>query len=954
MSTQIPTNTQQNTSININNSSSNILDILKSKYKQKNEIYTTLELTEGSIISLIGNDINYLNELTILAAAQNFSYYLKKNNNKGSIFISHDGSLEAIMFAKIFASALIEEKIQTYFNYENQPLNNAMAIYAAQKSKINFSYIVTFSNHIQKNMHYISFFDKKGSLLNSQKSKEINALISETNFLNLKIPNNNVPTISEKNLSTKYFEEITKNTSDWSNLDILISNPFNINSQLLFDLFKEHKANYDFVNWKKIPNKEKKITRKSLVSFKKHHKDVIINFNTDINNFEILVKHKRRWKYLTLNDLSILYIYYEKLMKEKIQDKEIFCSNLASKYIEYYANINKVSINSYNLLSEYDEKKIQNNILLATNGNNYFVSKHNTSLCSDPIINIKIFLNLIAYFKKANKNLYQVLSEIYQSNGIFYFNSKKEKIDIESANTFFYKVKNLKEINNLKVVKINHCEESLMSLELVLEDKTIINLEYSRNINQLVSNISVWNQEAATKTAEDDFMNLIVKEKKIMSELNSLKETFDVKKISWYGFLKYAILVALFISLIILMFTFVLGGDTGLWNNVLAFLQNQKDFSYLLPFFILIILIYVLLYCLIDKWLFKKLNQKVKLRHLWISNMISICISAITPLIYGGESVSYWYLRRKKIDGPSIAAIFLIKSLFTQINFIVFSLIFMPIGFVSFYGHILNQEQGPFIIVLVIIGTILDGFAAIMISLLAFSSRLTSFLAKKINHLIEWIPFIVSKSSLERGSQLKYQFTNINIASKKIFYYNKPYKNFLIFLETLALYFAIKVIDLGVICALIGNFLQGDWLTASIKMLSGSTMVRSINALNLVIPSGIGISDWATKEILGSMFKANNGGAPFYSVEVFQTLSRIIFTFGVVILSASMLLTIFIGESRIDKYNKIKKTLTPEEIAQGKIKITTTFYSFAIIPWILGIITCIIVWYLILHFVIFV
>ena len=178
-------------------------------------------------------------------------------------------------------------------------------------------------------------------------------------------------------------------------------------------------------------------------------------------------------------------------MKEKIQDKEIFCSNLASKYIEYYANINKVSINSYNLLSEYDEKKIQNNILLATNGNNYFVSKHNTSLCSDPIINIKIFLNLIAYFKKENKNLYQVLSEIYQSNGIFYFNSKKEKIDIESANTFFYKVKNLKEINNLKVVKINHCEESLMSLELVLEDKTIINLEYSRNINQLVSNISV-------------------------------------------------------------------------------------------------------------------------------------------------------------------------------------------------------------------------------------------------------------------------------------------------------------------------------------------------------------------------------------------------------------------------------------------------------------------------------
>lgn len=953
MPSKISRNTQQNTSVNIN-SSSNILDILKSKYKQKKEVYTTLELVEGSIVSLIGNDVNYLNELTILAAAQNFSYYLKKNNNKGSIFVSHDGSLEAIMFAKVFASALIEEKIKAYFNYENQPLNNAMAVYTAQKSKINFSYIVTFSNHIQKNMHYISFFDKKGSLLNSQKSKEINALISETNFLNLKIPNNNVPTINETNLNERYYKEVSQNTTDWSDVNILLSNPFNINSSLLKNLFEDHKANYDFISWKKYPNKEKKITRKSLMSVKKNQKDVIINFNSDINNFEILVKHKRRWKYLTLNDLSILYIYYEKLMKEKIQDKKIFCSTLTSKYIEYYANLNKISTNTYNSLLEYNDKEFKNNILLATNGNNYFISKHNTSLCSDPVINIKIFLNLIAHFKKENKNLYQILNQIYQSNGIFYFNSKREKIDIESANIFFYKIKNLKKINNLRIIKCIHKEESLMSLEIVLEDKTIINLEYFKNINLLVSNISVWNQEAASQNIEDDFMNLIVKEKKIMSELNSLRETLDVKKVSWYGILKYFILASLFVALIILMFTFILGGDKGLWDNILSFLRVQKDFAYLIPVFILIVSVYVCLYGLIDKFLFMKLNQKVKLKHLWVSNMISICISAITPLIYGGESVGYWYLRRKKIDGSSIAAIFLIKSLFTQINFILFSLVFMPIGFVNFYGSILNQEQGPIIIVLVIIGTILDSFAAIMISLLAFSTKLTSFLAKKINHLIEWIPFIVSKSSLERGTQLKYEFTNINTASKKIFYYNKTYKNFLIFLAMLLSYFLIKVIDLGVIYALIGNFLQGEWFIASIKMLSGNTMVRSINALNFVIPSGIGISDWATKEILGSLFKSNNGGEAFYSVEVFQTLSRIIFTFGLVILSAFMLLTVFIGESRIDKYNKIKKTLTQEEIAQGNIKIKTTFYSFAIIPWILGIITCIIVWYLILNFVIFI
>lgn len=53
------------------------------------------------------------------------------------------------------------------------------------------------------------------------------------------------------------------------------------------------------------------------------------------------------------------------------------------------------------------------------------------------------------------------------------------------------------------------------------------------------------------------------------------------------------------------MFTFVLGGDKGLWNNVLSFLKVQKDFAYLLPFLILIVSLYICSFSLVDKLLFK-------------------------------------------------------------------------------------------------------------------------------------------------------------------------------------------------------------------------------------------------------------------------------------------------------------------------------------------------------------
>lgn len=939
------------------NSQHKILDFLQFKSKLKNNDFTTLELVNGTILSLVGDSIHQLNEFTIASIAQNFATYIKKQNNsfKENIFVSHDGSLDGLLFSKIFASILISEDVNAYFNYDNKPLNDSLAIYVAQKSEINFNYVVTFTNQIKKNFHSISFFHKNGLHLNSTQSKDINSLISETNFLNLEIPNINVPSIKENNLVEEYINEIKLN-KNLGNLNIAISDPFLFNSKLI-ETMLGNKAKYRFIDWKnKNPKNKNSVTRRSFLKTFRSKSNIIFNFTTDINNCEIIVKHKNRWKFISLNDLSLIYIYYKSLTTpNQLSHKQIHSSYLSSKYIGYYAS--KLGIKHNECLPFFDNNSIdqKDEILLSTNGTNYLITEHNKTLCSDPLINIQLALEMANYFFEKKQNLYQVLTSIYINNGIFHFRSENMKMELDSANIFFNRLKNLKTINGSKIVKVKQNESVQLSIEFHLQDKTIIYFEYLRNINQIYSNISVWNtNDQKNKNYDDIFMDLIIKEKNIINELNCLQETLNVTKFSWKGFIKYSVFVILFIALFYLMITFILGGDRNLWNLVGEYIRKEKMFSYFFPIFILWITIWVFISCWADKLILNRLNEKSNLRHLWVSNMISICISSITPLIYGGESVGYWYLRRKGMKNSSIGAMFLIKSLFTQINFIIFSTIFVPIGFVNLYNSIIESQSGVILIVLVILGTIFDIFSAIMISLLTFSSRLTSSLARIIGVLIEWIPFIISRDSNEKGSRLKYEFTSINLATKKIFQSDYWYKDVLFCIEILSFHFFFKIFDLSNIFAISGNFLLENNASIYLDLIVGQIMVRSVNAINFIVPSGIGISDWAYKNILETLFRGNNASddsVAFYSITVFQTLTRIIFTFGIVILSALMLLTIFIGESRIDKYNKIKKTLTPEEISHGNVKVKTKFYSFSFIPWLLGIVVIVVAWILICKFV---
>lgn len=927
----------------------------------KENFVLSLEIINGTIEAKIGIGTSLLNEYTIVSIAQSYSIYLKKNNLK-NIFVSHDGTFYGILLSKVFASTLINEKINAYFSYDNMPLNDAISVWIANNSSIKFDGVVAFSQLLNKKNYKISLFNEKGLYLSSNISREINSYIENTNYLNLNIPKENVPFLKDNNID-EYKDFIKISNLDISNISVLMSNTNNINKLILENFFNKNSIKNKTLNLKKDRTyTANSIARRAILKSLNKKSDVLINF-LDNNFFEFIIKHKHRKKFLSYNELSLIYLYYQlNFIKEtkNIECKKIFVSNDTNNFIEYYAgtkSIKCLKINS--IYSEFIESN-NKNILFATNGKNYFITDKNQTLCSDPLLNIKIFLELVSFFKRKGKTLYDVLVEIYQNEQKYYrHNVIEESMDVETVGRFFLCLENTKKLNNQKIIRIKKSTDQTKAMQIILEDKTSVVLEYNKNEKKLRTVFSIWsnnnNNNVIRKYEDKFFVELVVKEKNYINSLNELKENnWNVAKFSWKSFTKYSIFVTLLSLLFFFTFKFILDSDFQLFTQIKELLKADKFFAYMLPAFIFIVIFPILINCWSVKRMMILLDEKVKIKHIIISQIIGICLSIITPMVYGGESVGYWYLRRKGVQRPSIAAMYLVQSLLFQITIVLFSLTFVPLAFIIFLPNLLNNNPNSItILILIFFGIVFDMFASLMISLLTFNKRMQFFIVKNLNKFIEWVPFFVTRDSVSRGAKLQYEFTNINKAAKKIFGSHVWYINILLVLEMLSYRILVRLIDVSVIMALAGNMLKQNNIKGYFYMIAGWALIRAINALNFVIPDGLGIVDWSVKSILVAIFVDGANVADinsFKNINVYQTLNRVLFTISWLIISAFLLMTVYIGEFRIDKYKRIKKTLSEEEIKLGNIKTKTTFYKQSICYWIICLFGIISAWYLIYNY----
>ena len=954
--------------INVNNTDVNV--ILKSLQKitnskdKLNVVDSSLEMINGKIISEINNSSGSINDLTISNIGDQYVFFLKeqKIENKSFLVVS-DGNFDAKVFSQIFASYLKAYNIKVFFTPINETSNLGANFSNLDES---FGGMISFSLHrFQKNFLSISFLNENGAFLSQSQSELFNYNSNNTLDLNLRVYDEKIDLLPlfdvDKYISTLPLEQ------DLSNLEISINNSYNMNPEIIQKFFHRNKIKYAETK-NSNPNKNKNIKKAIFSSIRRKH-DVALSLFPGNNYFEIAVRHKKQYKFFNMNDLTAIYLYYQtkylQTDKDYWQDKYIVGNISTSDLISEIAKKNNIKMKEYQVFySEiYVNKDLDANMLFATNGTNYFISSGQKNYISDPFYNLQIFLEMISFFKSQNKSLYDIMVEIIAEYGVFRHSINEQIIDDATVRKFFNILSKDMKLADQKIIrfdKINTNNNNIKIFKAILADKTKVSFVHSKRTNSLMIYLSlkfVDKKEEFKKSKKskkiisldknDNYMNLIIQEKKIIEAIKLFKDDYSKKTFNWKDFLKYFVFIAIFILIFVILFTTLYSGTdqtSTIFDKINELIQTNSFLMYSLPFILLMFMFPIICNSILIGRMLKVQGQKVKIRHLIISSSIAVVISNITPLSVGGDIASYWYLKRKSFEKESLIATFLASSLLYQVVGALISLIFIPMGLFA-YSDILfsGSAESTIIMIMVLIGFSSNVIAASFIAVFSFSRSAQSLFIKSWIKLIEFNPFIVSRDSSFKAASFKYAFLKIRTSSFVIF------KNLGVTLEFIFWRILPYFVNLGAILAISTGLMKPNdklWGGQYINFIIGFTILSSANTLSPT-PGGSGTTQWLQTQIYKQLFDDKYGPVGEIS-KIFSLLSTLLFFIVPTILSGLLLTTVWIGEKRIDKYTKVKRIISYENITtQNKsIRKYTRFYKISFVLWIFMISSGITIYYL--------
>ena len=949
--------------MNPNNSDANVLakslnKITLSK-NNSHKIDFSLEMINGKINSKIDSSSKGINELTVSNIGDRYISYLKnKKINDKSFLVISDKNFDAKVFSQIFASSLKSNDVQVFFASNNKSVNLATAFLNIDES---FGGIIKFSlNEVENNVLSISFFNNDGTFISAQDSLLFNIDDSNTLELNLKAYDEQIDTLPELN-ANKYMLMLPFE-KNLSNLTVSINNSYKMNDEVINNFFSRNKIKY-IESKSKAPNKDKNI-KKAIFNSMKNRGDVAVSLISNNDEFELAIRHKNHYKFFDLNDLSAMYLYYQ--IKHNNKDEKYFknkyiVTNISSSYLSsIIAKKHKIETKEYdNFHSNISNNKdLSLDMLFATNGKNYFISKGQSNYISDPFYNLQLFLEMISFYIKQNKNLYDVMIEINAEYGIYRHSVNEQKMDDVTYRKFINLTSKELKIANQNIVRLENFKtenKNIKITKITLEDKTKISFIYSDTTNSLKIYLSLFFKPKKTsnlpikKTLSLDkngnYINLIIQEKKIIEAIKAFNDDYSKKTFSWRDLVKYFVFIAIFISIFIILFSTLYSSDEGpmkIFNELNNLIIKTPLLMYLLPFLVILVMFPIICNSILIGRMLRVQGQKVKVRHLVIASSIGVVISSITPMSIGGDIAAYWYLKRKSFKRETLIATFLATSFLYQVVGAITSLIFIPMG-LFVYGEVLlsGSAESITILTLVLIGFFSNIIAAIFIGVFSFNKKAQSLFIKFLVWLIEWNPFITSRDPSAKAASFQYAFIKIRTSSLTIF------KNTGVTLEFIFWRILPIFLNLGAILAILSGFMKPSnelWGGQYINFMIGNSIVSSANMLSIT-PGGSGTSQWLQTAIYEPLFK--EGHAVEYS-KMFSLLSTLLFFIVPTILSALLLFTVWMGEKRIDKYEKIKRVILYENknYKNKNIRKHTVFFKISSIIWVTGIMSAMLIYYL--------
>ena len=444
--------------------------------------YKNLEFGTGGMRGIIGIGSNRVNKYTIGFATQGLSNYLNKVFQSNiSVAIAYDSRKFSKEFAQWSAKVFSANKIKVYLFSELRPTPELS--FAIRKLKCNCGVVIT-ASHNPKEYNGYKVYWKDGGQITKPHDKLILNEINKLNDINdILVSKNkkNISLINEK-IDKEYIKKIKSlslfNNSN-SNLKIIYTpihgagitqvpnalKAFGFSKIIITKSQEKPDPNFSTVN---SPNPEEyKALKEGIKDLKKNEGDILLATDPDGDRVGVAIYDKKEIKLINGNQLASLIVYYT-LLKLK-ENKKLPVNGFIAKTIVTTNLIEKIAanykVNCYSTLTGFKNiaqliKKKKNEKFIAGGEESYGYLVGDFTRDKDAIISSAIICEIANWANSKNKNLNDILNDIYSKYGFYLeklFTIKLEGIEgINSINNIMENYRNNppKNIYNLKVNKI--------------------------------------------------------------------------------------------------------------------------------------------------------------------------------------------------------------------------------------------------------------------------------------------------------------------------------------------------------------------------------------------------------------------------------------------------------------------------------------------------------------------
>ncbi|WP_033160253.1 phospho-sugar mutase [Mycoplasmoides alvi] len=353
--------------INLWLESKNVSDWEKLQIKQMDSTeleiaFANIPLAFGTagIRAKMGPGTQFLNKIVYYQMAIGYGRFLKYkfSNQPISVIVAHDNRNNGTMFSVDVVDVLTSLGIKVYLFEHNQLTSTPIVSYAIRALNANGAAIITASHNPKEDNGFKIYDETGGQVLPIDGAKVVEFMPDIKDVINLKVKNNDsLITFLDESIFTNYYNEcksalIKTKVDEIKNFPIVFSgqhgtackrlpeflqslgytNIIPVKQQCLIDGNFSHTL---------TPNPENRDAWNLSIKYAdKYKSDVIIQVDPDADRFAMGVRYHNEWRFLSGNQMGIIYTYY--VLKNKKFEKipyvisSYVSTNLIDKILQSY------------------------------------------------------------------------------------------------------------------------------------------------------------------------------------------------------------------------------------------------------------------------------------------------------------------------------------------------------------------------------------------------------------------------------------------------------------------------------------------------------------------------------------------------------------------------------------------------------------------------------------------